>query len=530
MATFTPNFIKNKFFETYSNITNYKNLVIKKNATTKELEKLYDSNILNLKTLSEELQTKNEAENNDYYNTFINKVYLLDFKNKPKLKPIDKDKFLKYEYKEEKNTKRTEINYISTYNNWIKNIFQDESNNNNLSWIVLNQNNILLELLQYRSNKNSSVETFRADLKLLLKFIKLADGERSEMVNKYKLLNKTLTKINDMRDKENKLTPLEETKFISYPDLLTLRQNIYNKWFEEYNEAVNKQNIRIRTLNIHALMLSFYSLIPPMRLEPLALKIINKESEAEDNIASILIKDDNIYLYFNEEKKKHKPIKLNINDKILKEFSKPNINTLISDIKESIELYPREYLFINTKNELYKEKTIQKLFYELLDNKNLGVNAFRSIYISYYFNKLSRLQLERVAAFMRSSVTTLHNSYFKQGTQPTEIKKEDDEEDENIIKSSQIKVIKKITPEQKQLKDEKRADYQSSYYQNRREELLQKNKEHQKTTYWMKYCYRLNKGLLNFDQVKKETLIKYKINYNPKKDLYYSLLDPEYKE
>ncbi len=46
----------------------------------------------------------------------------------------------------------------------------------------------------------------------------------------------------------------------------------------------------------------------------------------------------------------------------------------------------------------------------------------------------------------------------------------------------------------------------------------------------MKYCYRLNKGLLNFDQVKKETLIKYKINYNPKKDLYYSLLDPEYKE
>ena len=75
---------------------------------------------------------------------------------------------------------------------------------------------------------------------------------------------------------------------------------------------------------------------------------------------------------------------------------------------------------------------------------------------------------------MCSSVTTLHNSYFKQGTQP-EIKK-DDEEDENIIKSSQIKIIKKITPEPKQLKDEKRADCQLSYHQNRREELLQKIK------------------------------------------------------
>jgi hypothetical protein len=49
----------------------------------------------------------------------------------------------------------------------------------------------------------------------------------------------TLTKIHEMREKGNKLSPLEETKYISYPDLLTLRQNIYNKWFEEYNEAPN---------------------------------------------------------------------------------------------------------------------------------------------------------------------------------------------------------------------------------------------------------------------------------------------------
>ena len=130
--------------------------------------------------------------------------------------------------------------------------------------------------------------------------------------------------------------------------------------------------------------------MPPLHLEPSGLKIINKESESEDNESSILIKGKNIYLYFNEKKKTHKPIKLNINDPVLKEFSKPNINTLISNIKESIELYPLEYLFINSKNELYKEKTIQKLFYELLENKNLGVNAFHSIYISYYINKISQ--------------------------------------------------------------------------------------------------------------------------------------------
>ena len=152
---FTPNFIKNDFYKKYSTTTNYKDLEIKKNVTTNELEKLYDSNIMNLKTLSEELQTKNEAENNNYFNTFINKVYLLDFKNKPKLKEINKTKFLNYEYKEPENTIRTEKNYVSTYNTWLNNIFQDEPIINNLTWFVLNQNKILLKLLQYRSNKKA---------------------------------------------------------------------------------------------------------------------------------------------------------------------------------------------------------------------------------------------------------------------------------------------------------------------------------------------------------------------------------------
>ena len=133
--------------------------------------------------------------------------------------------------------------------------------------------------------------------------MKIADGERSEMVNKYKLLNIALTKIHEMLERENKLTPLEETKFIIYPDLLTLHQNIQNKWFEEYNNTVNKQSIRIRTLNIHALLLSFYSLMPPLHLEPSGLKIINKESESEDNESSILIRV-NIYIYISMKKRK----------------------------------------------------------------------------------------------------------------------------------------------------------------------------------------------------------------------------------
>jgi hypothetical protein len=36
-----------------------------------------------------------------------------------------------------------------------------------------------------------------------------------------------------------------------------------------------------------------------------------------------------------------------------------------------------------------------------------------SAYVSHYFNKLNKLQLERVAFLMRSSVGTLQNHYLK---------------------------------------------------------------------------------------------------------------------
>ncbi len=93
-----------------------------------------------------------------------------------------------------------------------------------------------------------------------------------------------------------------------------------------------------------------------MRLEIMHLKTIKSEDEATENEASILIKNkNNIFLYFQTEKKGHKPIKFNINDAVIKSYSESNINVLIENIVESVELYPREYLFETSKGEQYKE-------------------------------------------------------------------------------------------------------------------------------------------------------------------------------
>ena len=78
-----------------------------------------------------------------------------------------------------------------------------------------------------------------------------------------------------------------------------------------------------------------------------------------------------------------------------------------------METYPRTELFINSNNELYSEDGLKKLLKDITKDKNIGVNSLRSAYVSHYFNKSNKLQLERVVFLMRSSPATLQTHYFK---------------------------------------------------------------------------------------------------------------------
>lgn len=152
-------------------------------------------------------------------------------------------------------------------------------------------------------------------------------------------------------------------------------------------------------------MLSFYSLFPPLRNEGLKLRIVDSHEEAKKHDYAIFIKDLNtIWVYLNKSIKFHKPIHFNIMMKLLKKIhSKDNIELLILNIIESVKLYPREFLFINNKGEQYPEKGLPKMLYELVPDKNLGINALRSIYTSHYLPKLYEDQINRVAFSMRTS-------------------------------------------------------------------------------------------------------------------------------
>ena len=509
-----PQIVKDDFYKTFRSPNNYKKLIIKDNETVDKLRHIFKNNVWGLEAKTQELKQTNKAENKFFYNGWVNEVYLLDFKTKPKLKHISRKDFFNLKYKIDGNTERTEKNNVSHYKTWINNFFIEKQDIDNINWFCQNQNEVLLTLLTQRNARGNALETVRKDINLLLHFLKIAEAGE-EIINKYKVLNMSLSLIHNLKEGKNELDDKEEQKFIKYEDLLILQQSIYKIWEQKYEEQSIKKikDPKIRYLNIKALLLAFYSLFPPLRLEPMTFKIVKSEAEALEYDNAIYIKNKaNIWVYLNTVKKFHKPIKYNLNDDIIRSFSGGNVDNLINMLIESVKLYPREYLFINTDGEPYTEKGLQKMLSDLLPNKNLGVNAIRSIYASYWLPKLNKNQITRIAFLMRSSVSMLGTNYLKKSNdnQPITTQTEPRAELEQEIKETK--------------KPRDRRAYLKSYYEANKEKIIDSIKATDKANYNNRFVRELNEGIITWEKVRNSTRQKYKLEFDEKNNKYISKL------
>ncbi len=59
------------------------------------------------------------------------------------------------------------------------------------------------------------------------------------------------------------------------------------------------------------------------------------------------------------------------------------------------------------------------MLFELVPDKNIGINALRSIYASYWLPKLTKNknEINRVAFLMRTSFNMLSTNYFKKNNE-----------------------------------------------------------------------------------------------------------------
>ena len=198
------------------------------------------------------------------------------------------------------------------------------------------------------------------------------------------------------------------------------------------------------------------------------------------------------------------------------------MDVLINLIIESVDIFPRDFLFINSKGDKASADTLNDYNKSFVPDLQLNINSFRSAYISYWLPKLNKIQKDRVVAYMRTSDKMTELNYFKQF--------ETDDKEEIIInetkpeQETEIKIKPRqprLTNEQKKERRDKKNNYYKNYYEENKDKMIEKAKENSRANYGARIIRELNNNSKDISTVQKKTLEKWKIKYNEKTKLYY---------
>ena len=447
---------------------------------------------------------------------------------------------------EEKYAKRIKF-YTKTFEPFQK--YQDVDD---LKWIVKENRALLYEIMKYNNGKNNSLSSLNIDLKTMVRVIKLLLGDKDELRYKYTSLQNSLTNIENLKDDDNKvLSKNELNQFVPYEQLLKIVDMLeknYNdkleKVLKERDDKIIKHPVDVFQAHQLYLAVALYVLDYPSRSEKYNMDFIENENDAEEDENYVLIqKNSNVCkLIFNQIMKGHSPISYNLNSKYIEGLNK-RLNKLL---KYSYKTYPRQHLFIN---QLSYEKgnyvkvsgdTVSKWVSNLLDNKNIGVNGFRSSFVSYYLPKMNNSQKTIMAFRMRTSVNIMSRSYYKQYTSPDELIKVKIEPDLALETNTSVGTSKENAFNINDDTLSNRKKYQDielspdilnvpapklTKYERRKvnfdkwinkDDNREKVKLHSKTdrVYALRITRELNNGLQDFKKIKPETINKYEIKIN----------------
>ncbi len=107
---------------------------------------------------------------------------------------------------------------------------------------------------------------------------------------------------------DNKLSPEEFRKFIQWDDVLAKQKSLENL----FNSIQNKQTKTAYDMNNDLLLLSLYSLIPPLRNEVKHLNFTHSKNLKDDGDYTWFTTDGRVFIDLNLEKKRHDRIQFNL--------------------------------------------------------------------------------------------------------------------------------------------------------------------------------------------------------------------------
>lgn len=238
--------------------------------------------------------------------------------------------------------------------------------------------------LDWIKNHSSSLQTQKSYISAILAVFKhTPDIKKTEQKHYYDWYQgfKEIHHQIDQKYKMNQPTDKQQQAYVPYADIIRKRDELAKGSRER-------------------LLLAMYTYLPPLRSDFNQIYLYDKKPASYEHPNYIRLFESSPKLILNEYKTVVK------NDSFEKELPPE----LVSEIKDSLEKEPREWLFMDRNNKPYKEnsynrwvnRTLQKLF-----KKALTISLIRHSYInSLDFNKMTIIEKEKIAKDMAHTVNT----------------------------------------------------------------------------------------------------------------------------
>lgn len=545
--------------ELFKHIKNYKKLKIKKDSISERIKEIYDKNHWNLKEQFKKLKDHYKELGITGGIAWENDIQYLDYNRKPKGKKRSLEKLIKGEYKSIGTYKKpNSLETEKAYGNRIKFFtrtfeeFKKFKDKDDLQWMIDNNRQLLLNVLEYHNEKEQTLSALNRDLKAIIRVYRLLLGDGIENELKYKIsaLQIGITDLNNYADDLNKILSVEEEKsFIPYEELLEICENlekIYNERLKKLPSSIRKEGKRhpVELFQLHQLLLAVAINVwnYPSRSENYELTILKRKEDSYKKSNYVVITERECWLVYNEKKKGHMPLKYEIKSADISELNE----RLCKLLRYSIKTYNRPFLFVNSKswqrnrNEKVSHKTVSIWVRNLITeekegrDKNIGVNVFRSAFVSYYFPRLNNRGKNILRVKMRTSTDIILRSYLKiydrNELDRGRSKKRVREEGEGLNRQGinrERRIVPKIDVKEKEMKrvhTMRKRLFNKWYSKNENRKEFIKTQRHPHT-YAKRYVRELNSGKKDYERLRGQTILLYRIRKNNEGKYYSRLLE-----
>ena len=456
-----------------------------------KLTNIYNEILENNKTLPPTFANLKTVESYGLGNLEIKAKFLKPMKKKPLY-----SKLIKGEYETDKS--KSDISKIRKDIDFFRNnlpSFMKYKSNDDLSWVIKEHRKLLIEILQYYTQRpTTSLTTIEGRIVGMMRIFYIAyETKNYELYKKYSIMVFDLRDYFKLDENKQELNDREEKAFVPFEIILGKQRQLK----EEFGNIKNKNSNEAYKVNQNLVLVSLYSLIPPNRDE---IKELYFTTTEKNDVDYIYFKGDQVLMLLNKEKKKHEGIKYNITEES---------EELANILKESYKLYTRKFVFTKYNNPKVQikitgiNKRILKMF--KFTNKNIGTNSIRSSYTTFQNQnkQLSVAEKDKLAIKMRTSRRYLDEHYIKL-TVPNE------------FKAKEVIIIKEDKIEKLNNRYQNHLETLKRYYERNREGIIERVKRnyHQMDKTELakkKILYYLNNDESYKSKIRQSTIDKYDI-------------------